>query len=261
MRFLTSVSTISRRDATNILGTRVDATSYLEATAQVVDWARKGESRYVCIANVHVVMEAYDSSAFQEQVNAADIVTPDGMPLVWELRRRSNPDQTRVYGPDLMLSTIEAAQRENVPVGLFGGKPEVLAELMTRLRTRFPTLNISYSFSPPFRSLEPDEEECIVDDINKSGARILFVGLGCPRQEMWMAEHAGKVHAVMLGVGAAFDFHAGTVRQAPNWMQNIGLEWAFRLSQEPRRLWRRYLYHNPRFLIAQLSASVRKSRR
>jgi bacterial polymer biosynthesis proteins, WecB/TagA/CpsF family len=217
------------------------------------------ESRYVCIANVHVVMEAYDSPAFQSQVNAADLVTPDGMPLVWALRRQGYANQSRVYGPDLMMAVLATAAKEDVPVGLLGGKPEVLNELANRLQTQFPALTIVYRSSPPFRPLDANEDAEIVADINRSGARILFVGLGCPRQEMWMAEHAGKVQSVMLGVGAAFDFHAGTIRQAPGWMQSIGLEWAFRLSQEPRRLWRRYLYHNPRFVVAQWIGSNKGS--
>ena len=242
-----------------MLGTRVDPTSYAEATEQILDWAKSAQSRYVCIANVHVVMEAYDSPAFRSQVNAADLVTPDGMPLVWALRRQGNPDQTRVYGPDLMMTVLKAAARENVAVGLLGGKPEVLDELIRRLGAQFPALDIRYRFSPPFRAIDAREDARIVDEINQSGARILFVGLGCPRQEIWMAEHAGKVQSVMLGVGAAFDFHAGAVRQAPSWMQSIGLEWVFRLSQEPTRLWRRYLYHNPRFVVAQWIGSNRRS--
>lgn len=250
---------IDPRARIDILGTGVDPTSYAAATELVLGWAGNRESRYVCIANVHVVMEAYDSPAFRSQVNAADLVTPDGMPLVWELRRSGHPDQARVYGPDLMMRVIEAASGENLPVGLFGGQPEVLSELSTRLKARFPALVISYEHSPPFRKLTVEEDQVVVEDINQSGARILFVGLGCPRQEMWMADHAGKVQAVMMGVGAAFDFHAGAVRQAPDWVQDAGLEWVFRLSQEPRRLWRRYLYHNPRFVFAQWIGRNRKS--
>ncbi len=243
----------------HVLGTRVDPTSYAEATAQVIDWAKQHESRYVCCANVHVVMEAYDSESFRARVNAADLVTPDGMPLVWALRRQGYPGQTRVYGPDLMMSVLSAAEKDKVTVGLLGGKPQVLDELVSRLETLFPALEIGYRFSPPFRALEATEEAKIVTDINQSGVAVLFVGLGCPRQEMWMAEHVGRVQSVMLGVGAAFDFHAGAIKQAPSWMQRIGLEWAFRFSQEPTRLWRRYLYHNPRFVVAQLIGSNPKS--
>jgi N-acetylglucosaminyldiphosphoundecaprenol N-acetyl-beta-D-mannosaminyltransferase len=232
-----------------IIGTRVDPTSYAAATDQVLEWAKMNESRYVCVANVHMVMEAHDSPAFQKLVNAADLVTPDGMPLVWALRWIGYPTQGRVYGPDLMIKIIEAAAAEGVPVGFIGGRPEVLDELIARLQARFPTLKVCYRFSPPFRPLLPEEDEQIIVEINCSGARILFVGLGCPSQEFWMAEHLNQVRAVMLGVGAAFDFHAGAIPQAPPWMQNIGLEWLFRFLQEPRRLARRYLYHNPRFIL------------
>ncbi|HEX2722610.1 MAG TPA: WecB/TagA/CpsF family glycosyltransferase [Gemmatimonadaceae bacterium] len=241
--------------AHQILGTRVDSTSYADASRLILNWARNGESRYVCIANVHMVMEAYDSKPFRQQVNAADLVTPDGMPLVWSLRRAGHRMQGRVYGPDLMLKVIDQAAIKKVPIGLLGGRPEILNELATRLGRWFPDLDVRYRFSPPFREPTPDEDQRMVNDINASGALILFVGLGCPRQEIWMAEHAGRVRSVMVGVGAAFDFHAGAVRQAPRWMQRIGLEWVFRLTQEPRRLWRRYLYHNPRFLWAQLVGS------
>jgi N-acetylglucosaminyldiphosphoundecaprenol N-acetyl-beta-D-mannosaminyltransferase len=239
-----------------ILGTRIDPTSYPSAAAQIVGWAQNHESRYICVANVHMVMEAHDNPDFMDKVNGASLITPDGMPLVWALRRMGHPTQTRVYGPDLMLKVIEQAVGEKIPVGFLGGKPEVLNELMARLQEQFPALDVRYGFSPPFRPILPEEDAQMTVEINNSGARILFVGLGCPRQEIWMAEHAGKVQSVMLGVGAAFDFHAGAVRQAPHWMQNIGLEWLFRFIQEPGRLWRRYLYHNPRFILLVLAQLV-----
>ena len=232
-----------------ILGMRVDATSYEEATRRVLAWARGGESRYVCVANVHMVMEAYDDSRYRALVNAADLVTPDGMPLVWVLRRLGVRGQERVYGPELTLRVCAAAAREGIPVGFYGGAPEVLEKLVEKLKARFPGLRVAYAYSPPFRSLTPEEDARIVEAINASGARILFVGLGCPKQERWMAEHRGRVKAVMLGVGAAFDFHAGRVPQAPAWMQRLGLEWFFRLLMEPKRLWRRYAKHNPRFVV------------
>ena len=182
-------------------------------------------------------------------VNSADLVTPDGMPLVWMLRLKGYPDQQRVYGPTLMLHVLEAAANENIPVGFYGSSPEVLQSLLTRLQVRFPNLKVDYSFSPPFQEMSQQEDAEIIKQINTSSARILFVGLGCPKQEKWMAEHRGKINAVMLGVGAAFDFHAGLKSQAPSWMQKTGLEWIYRLVTEPRRLWRRYLYHNPRFVF------------
>ncbi len=232
-----------------ILGMRVDATSYAEATRQVLDWARAGESRYVCVANVHMVMEAYDDPGFRELINAADLVTPDGMPLVWMLRRLGCTNQQRVYGPTLTLWVAREAARQGIPVGFYGGHPEVVEKVSKKLAARFAGLQVAYCYSPPFRPLRPEEDEEIVQAINRSGVRILFVGLGCPKQERWMAAHRGRVQAVMLGVGAAFDFHAGRVPQAPSWLQNIGLEWFFRLLMEPRRLWRRYLKHNPRFVL------------
>ena len=232
-----------------ILGMRVDATTYKDALHKVLTWAQRGESRYVCVANVHMVMEAYDAPSFRALVNRADLVTPDGMPLVWMLRLLGMKEQERVYGPTLTLRIAEAAAQNGVPVGFYGGRPEVLHQLIENLQARYPRLQVVYAYSPPFRPLTAKEDALVVEEINASGARILFVGLGCPKQERWMAAHKGKVHAVMLGVGAAFDFHAGRLPQAPPWMQRAGLEWLFRFLVEPRRLWRRYLKHNPRFII------------
>ncbi len=231
---------------------RVDATSLEDATNRALAWSKAGESRYVCVANVHMVMEAYDAPDFRRIVNTANLVTPDGMPLVWMLRRLGFPEQERVAGPDLTLRICEAASQEGVPVGFYGGTPEVLESLVTNLKRKYPTLKIAYAYSPPFRPLTPEEDTQVVEEINSSGTRILFVGLGCPKQERWMAAHKGRVQAVMIGVGAAFDFHAGRLPQAPAWMQRAGLEWLFRLLTEPRRLWRRYARHNPRFVILAL---------
>lgn len=231
-----------------VLGVQINVTDYVGLVAHIIDWARKERSEYICAANVHMLMEAYDSPAFREMVNHADLVVPDGLPLVWMMRINGIRNQQRVYGPALMLRVLAAASLEKIPVGFYGGKPEVLDLLIRRMQTRFAGLNVAFSLSPPFRELSREEDEEIARSINKSGVRVLFVGLGCPKQEIWMAEHRGKVRAVMLGVGAAFDFHAGTKLQAPVFMQKLGLEWLFRLSSEPRRLWKRYLYHNPRFL-------------
>ncbi|MGC8856755.1 MAG: WecB/TagA/CpsF family glycosyltransferase [Anaerolineae bacterium] len=169
------------------------------------------------------------------------------------LRLKGHRSQERVYGPTLMLHVVEAARRENLPVGFYGGAPEVLELLVKQMQARNPGLNIVYSFSPPFRELSAIEDEQIVETINASGARILFVGLGCPKQERWMAAHRGRIRAVMIGVGAAFDFHAGAKPQAPLILQRLGLEWLFRFLHEPRRLWRRYLFHNPRFVFLALA--------
>lgn len=232
----------------HILGMRVDATSYGEACEAVVRWARREESRYVCVATVNNVMEAFDSPEFRRVMNGADLVTPDGMPLVWGLRLLGVSSATRVYGPDLTPAVLAAAEQAGIPVGFYGGSRAVLERLVERVEERFPRLAVPYAYSPPFRPLALEEEARITDEINRSGARILFVGLNSPKQDRWMARSRGRVSAVMLGVGAAFDFLAGAKPQAPRWMMGAGLEWAFRLATEPRRLWKRYLKHNPRFL-------------
>lgn len=232
-----------------VLGVRIDFTSYAKAAQQIDAWAQVFQSRIVYAANVHMLMEAHDSPGFAEILNKADLNTPDGMPLVWMMRLKGHPDQQRVYGPTLMLHVIEMAARQHIPVGFYGAEPATLQKLVSNLCNRFPDLHVVYSFSPPYRILDEQESARITGEIIHSGARILFVGLGCPKQEIWIAEHKGQIPAVMLGVGAAFDFHAGIKSQAPAWMQNAGLEWFYRLWQEPRRLWRRYLYNNPRFVL------------
>ena len=232
---------------------RVDALDYSMAVSIVMNWSRQHESRYACFANVHMLMEAWDSTEFRSVVNDADLVTPDGMPLVWMMRMKGARRQQRVYGPTLMLNVMESAAREGIPVGFLGGEPAVLESLVERMRRDYDGLNVAFALSPPFTTAGPEEEQELVKRINLSGARILFVGLGCPKQEIWMARHRGRVDAVMLGVGAAFDFHAGVKPQAPGWMQRLGLEWLFRLSTEPRRLWKRYLFHNPRFVALALA--------
>jgi N-acetylglucosaminyldiphosphoundecaprenol N-acetyl-beta-D-mannosaminyltransferase len=232
-----------------IIGIRIDDATYSSVSDQVVRWTESGGARYVCAANVHMIMEAYDSVEFRTLVNSADVVTADGMPLVWLMRVKGRRDQQRVYGPTLMLYVLESAARKKIPVGFYGSKPDVLEMLIKRMQTRYESLNVAFCYSPPFREMNQEEDTAIIEQINQSGARILFVGLGCPKQEVWMAEHRGQVKAVMLGVGAAFDFHAGIKWQAPLWMQMLGFEWLFRLITEPRRLWKRYLYHNPRFIF------------
>jgi N-acetylglucosaminyldiphosphoundecaprenol N-acetyl-beta-D-mannosaminyltransferase len=231
-----------------ILGMRVDATSYEAAAEAILVRARCGDGGYVCVATVHMVMEAWDDPGFRALVNGAWLVTPDGMPLVWGLRRLGIPDASRVYGPELTPRVCARAEAEGVPVGFYGGTPATLERMTAQLRRRFPRLEIACTIAPPFRPVSPEEERKAVDEIRACGARVLFVGLGCPKQERWMAARQDALpELVMLGVGAAFDFLAGTKRQAPPWMQSAGLEWLFRLATEPRRLWRRYARHNPRF--------------
>jgi N-acetylglucosaminyldiphosphoundecaprenol N-acetyl-beta-D-mannosaminyltransferase len=252
-----NVTVESGPDAVDILGVRVHATSYADATARIVGWAERGESRYVCCANVHVVMEAQDSPAYAEVLRNAALVTPDGMPLVW-FARGLGLVQPRVYGPDLMLHVCASAAAHRVPIGLYGSTDDTLDALQGRLHARFPELVITYRHAPPFRPARADEDESSLADCTRAGVRILFVGLGCPKQENWMAAHAGRIPAVMIGVGAAFAFHGGKVAQAPAWMQTRGLEWLYRLSREPRRLAGRYMRHNPRFVARALPALLRQ---
>jgi N-acetylglucosaminyldiphosphoundecaprenol N-acetyl-beta-D-mannosaminyltransferase len=232
-----------------VLGARVDATSYEDASRRVVRWAIEQRSAYVCVATVHMNMEAYDFPAFRRVMNEADLVTPDGRPLVWALKALGVRDASQVRGTDLMTHVVERAARENVPIGLYGGTPDLLKSFVRILKASYPDLRIACQIAPPFRALTPEEDKMVTKEITASGARILFVGIGCPKQERWMAAHKGRIPAIMLGVGAAFDFHTGRVRQAPQWMQRAGLEWVFRLLMDPKRLWKRYARHNPRWVV------------
>jgi N-acetylglucosaminyldiphosphoundecaprenol N-acetyl-beta-D-mannosaminyltransferase len=244
-------------ESRHILGVRVDATTYRDATRQILDWARSARSSYVCCACVNSIMEAHDSPEFRDVMNGADLVTSDGMPLVWTLRWLGVRDATRVYGPDLTPAVLAAAAEAGVAVGFYGGSAAVLEELVRRVTARFTGLKVVFAESPPFRPATPEEDERTVQAIADSGARIVFIGLNTPKQDRWMHAHRGRVPAVMLGVGAAFDFLAGSKPQAPRWMQRSGLEWTFRLATEPRRLWRRYLRHNPRFAVLAFAQLLR----
>jgi N-acetylglucosaminyldiphosphoundecaprenol N-acetyl-beta-D-mannosaminyltransferase len=231
-----------------IVGMRVDATSYADATDRIMGWAKNAESRMVCAASVNNVMETRESDDFLDVMNRADLVTPDGMPLVWGLKLLGVKGPTRTYGPTLTQTLFDRAEVSGLPVGFYGGTPEVLDDLLEVVSRRWPDLKVTYAYSPPFRNLTADERQREVAEINASGARLLFVGIGSPKQDRWMDSNKNQIGAVMLGVGAAFDFIAGVKKQAPSILQRLGLEWFFRLLSEPRRLWRRYLVRNPRFL-------------
>jgi len=241
----------------HILNVRVDATTYADATARVIAWAQEARSCYVCLATVNNIMEAHGSREYQRVMREADLVTSDGMPLVWLLRGLGVAGASRVYGPDLTITVLAAAAGRGIPVGFYGGSEPGLAKLVEEVQRRFPDLNIAYACAPPFRALTATEDDQTTRAIEASGARILFVGLGGAKQDYWMHAHHGRVPCVMLGVGAAFDFIAGTKPQAPCWMQHSGLEWIFRLATEPRRLWRRYLSRNPHFAVLALAQLAR----
>ncbi len=233
----------------DILGVAVSAIDMEMAVGEIERWIEAREPHYVCVTGVHGVMESQRDGRLRSIHNSAGLVTPDGMPLVWLSRWRGQRHVRRVYGPDLMLAVCERSLERGWRHFLFGGEegvPELLAE---RLRARFPGLAVVGAWSPPFRPLTPEEEAQLSVRIAASGADIVWVGLSTPKQERWMSEHIGRLTApVLVGVGAAFDFHAGRKRQAPRWMQGAGLEWFYRLLTEPRRLWRRYLINNPRFV-------------
>jgi N-acetylglucosaminyldiphosphoundecaprenol N-acetyl-beta-D-mannosaminyltransferase len=237
----------------DVLGVHINATSYDEVTRTCAYWisTRDNETsaRYICVTSVHGVMEARKNAEIRSILNNADIATPDGMPLVWALRSFGQPQQQRVYGPDLMLALCDQAARLGHRIFLYGGRTETLEHLCRNLRARFPELIIAGSYSPPFRTLSEEEEASVRKMIREAAPSLVFVGISTPKQERWMAEHRDVFPGVvMIGVGAAFDFHAGRVKQAPAWMQRNGLEWLFRLTREPSRLWKRYLLVTPVFL-------------
>ena len=233
----------------SILGVKVDVTSYEKSVNQITKWAKQHRSCYVIAANVHVVMTAYFNRAYKEVVDNSSLVTPDGMPLVKGLQFLGYSEAQRVYGPDLMLYCCRKAAAENLSIFLYGSTETVLSALQNKLFRLYPNLKIAGAYSPPFRQLSIEEEKSHIDLIHKSQADIVFVSLGCPRQEEWMYRQYGSLNAVMIGVGAAFLFHSGDVKQAPRWMMKLGLEWFFRLLSEPRRLWKRYFFNNPAFLF------------
>lgn len=246
MRYLLETN-LRRRG--NILGIPIDAVGWDEALARIVGWAQHKESRVVCFCNVHSIVTAQQDPSFGHVLRNADMAAPDGMPLAIMLRRQGFAGQPRINGPDLMWKLVAKAEQERLPVFFFGSIDTTLATLKVKLLDCFPKLIIAGSIAPPFRPLSTKEDSDFVKAINESGARLLLVGLGCPKQEQWMFEHQGVIRAVMLGLGAAFNFHAGVTRRAPRWMCESGFEWLYRLGMEPRRLWKRYLITNTLFII------------
>lgn len=246
------------RTRVNVVGVPIDAVSWDETCDVIARWSARRDSRYVCISNVHAVVTARRDTGFHRVVQGADLVTPDGAPVAWLMRRLGYPEQLRINGPDLMLLYCAQAARRDERIFLYGNTQATLDLLQQRLLRDFPTLQIAGAYSPPFRALTPEEDEEVVQRINASGAGTVWVSLGCPKQERWMAEHRGRIQAVMVGVGAAFDYHAGTLNRAPLWMQHHGLEWLHRLASEPRRLGPRYLGTNTEFLVQGLWQLLRR---
>lgn len=243
-----AVPVVAPRRTSRVLSALIDVVGWDEALGRIADWARRNESRYICICNVHSVVTAQDNRAFLEVVNGADMATPDGAPIAWSLRASGHQGQERINGPDLMWKQLEQAEALGLVVSFYGSSQATLDLLRMRMLAEFPGLKVGVMISPPYGETSKEVAQGHIDAIHAAGTQILYVGLGCPKQEFWMARHRGRVQAVMLGVGAAFDYHAGTVKRAPLWMQAAGLEWLHRLATEPRRLWRRYLSTNSRFI-------------
>ncbi len=234
----------------NVLGIGVSAINMAIALATIEGWIASRRRRYVCITGVHGVMESQRDPELRRIHNAAGLVTPDGMPLVWLLWASGHRSADRVYGPDLMLAVLARSVERGYRHFLYGSSEATLARLQRNLRIRFPDLRIVGAHSPPFRPLSAAEDAAVVEMINAARPDVVWVGLSTPKQEWWMAQHRDRLEApVLVGVGAALDFHAGALRQAPQFMQRSGVEWLFRLAMEPRRLWRRYLRNNPAFLL------------
>ena len=242
----------------NILGVRVSAINMSQALSIIDGWIAHRQQHYVCVSGVHGIMESQQDEGLRRIHNEAGLVTPDGMPLVWLGRLHGHGHAERVYGPDLMLALSKHSLSMGYKHFFYGGAEGVPQLLANNLQRLFPDLRVVGGYSPPFRSLSSVEDEQIVSAINEADPDIVWVGLSTPKQERWMAEHAGRLTApVLIGVGAAFDFHSGLKKQAPRWMQRSGLEWFFRLVTEPRRLWRRYLVNNPLFVLLVLQQALR----
>ena len=240
-----SIQTRNRVRVVSLLPDVVNRESVIEKIAELV---KNGKGGYVCFSTVHMVMESYDNPEYGAKINAADLIVTDGMPLVWMQKMQGVKTASRVRGSDLMISLCRYAEKTGLSVGFYGGRKEVINVVTERAAKELPKLKIVYTFSPPFRSLTGEEDVLVTAEINAAAPDILFTGLGCPKQENWMWTHKSKLKTVMLGVGAAFDFYAGNLKESPEWMRKSGLEWLFRLTQEPKRLWKRYLLLNPRFM-------------
>ena len=239
-----------------LISINVNTGTYKNFVRRVIEMADK-ESGYTCIANVHMLVEAYSDEAFAEIVNNADIITPDGMPLTWSLKLLHGIKQDRVAGMDLLPDILSAAEQKIIPVYFYGGTQEMLDKIREYLPAHYPGLKIAGMYSPPFRELTELERVDVADSINSSGAKIVLVVLGCPKQEIWMSKMKNRVHATMVGVGGALPVMIGVQKRAPKWMQKSGLEWLFRLIKEPRRLFKRYAVTNSLFLYLLTKEFIR----
>ncbi|TWI63379.1 N-acetylglucosaminyldiphosphoundecaprenol N-acetyl-beta-D-mannosaminyltransferase [Desulfobotulus alkaliphilus] len=227
----------------------VDLIGFDQALNKVIELAHRGAGFYVCVSNVHMCMEVFDSDDLKRVVDDADLVIADSRVIYAAQRILGHKSGGHVRGQDIMDALCARSARQNLRIGLYGGSDaDVLERVEDSIRKQYPDASIVYRYAPPFRSLTPEEDRQVIDEINAARVNVLFVGIGCPKQEYWMAAHKGSLDCVMLGVGAAFDFISGAKKHAPRWMQKSGLEWVFRLCSEPKRLWKRYFKQNPRFI-------------
>lgn len=241
----------------DLLGVRVSAVDLPNACGIIEDFISDKKKAYVCVAPVSTIVSCQEDENYRRVVNGADMVTPDGMPVVWCAKLAGHGEVRRTYGPDLMLMVCERGVEKGYKHFFYGATPEVLRKLEARLADRSPGINVVGRYAPPFRELSAQEEQEIVDKIDQLGPDIVWIGLGSPKQDFWMKQIRGKLNApVLIGVGAAFDFLSGAKPQAPRWMQNVGLEWFFRLCNEPKRLWKRYLIGNTKFLYFLLRQKI-----
>lgn len=237
---------------------RISTGSYSEFVTEIINHAASHHSIYVCVANVHMFVEAHKDSSFKQIIDEADMVTPDGKPLTWALNLLNKISQERVAGMDLFPSLLQASEESGLSVYFYGGSETMLNTLENKVRERFPSLTISGKYSPPFRQLTKDEDAAIINRINDVAPHLVFVALGCPKQERWMYAMKGKINATMIGVGGALPVFAGLQKRAPVWMQKSGLEWLHRLGQEPRRLFKRYAVTNSTFLYLTIREFFRQ---
>ncbi|RDI24957.1 N-acetylglucosaminyldiphosphoundecaprenol N-acetyl-beta-D-mannosaminyltransferase [Pseudacidovorax intermedius] len=231
------------------MGIPINYSTWEELIRKIDDWVEDKAPRYICICNVHSVVTASDHAALKAALVNSDLNTPDGGPLASYISKVMDIKQERLNGPDLMLRYTRQSSNPARRVYLYGATEKCLELLSARLRAENSLLDIVGSYSPPYRVLSESEKKEIIDRINSTEPEIVWVGLGCPKQEIWMHENSASINAVLIGVGAAFDYHAGLIHRAPEWMQRNNLEWLHRLWSEPRRLWRRYLYTNSRYLL------------
>ncbi|MEV6284931.1 WecB/TagA/CpsF family glycosyltransferase [Kribbella sp. NPDC051770] len=237
----------------DVLGIHVSVTDLDDTVETFGKWISAGERQLVCVADMNALLHARADAELTEVYNSSGLTLPDGMPLVWSGKRAGFDRMARVCGPDLLERVMAEAAERGWSQYFYGGADGVPEKLRDTFTGRHPRLRVAGAYSPPYRALSPEEDAAIVDELNASGADIVWVGLGAPKQERWMAEHRDRLTApILIGVGAAFDFHTGRLDRAPLWMQRSGLEWSYRLYKEPRRLWKRYVLGIPRFVVGVL---------